>query len=80
MGWMAGLQFLAGPRDFSLLYSTHTSLGAYPASCSVRTRSYFPGAMWPRYEAAYLSPSTAKVKNDEAIPPLPILLNGVVLN
>jgi hypothetical protein len=46
---------------------------------------YVPGAMslevnQPGCEANRSPPSTAKVKNGEAIPPLPICLHGIVLN
>jgi hypothetical protein len=35
MGWMAGVQFLTGAGDFSLLHSVQTDSGAHPFSYSV---------------------------------------------
>jgi hypothetical protein len=32
MSWMAGVQFLAGARDFSLLHSIQTNSGAHTSS------------------------------------------------
>jgi hypothetical protein len=47
MGWMAGVRFPLGTREFSLVHSIQIISGAHPA------------------------PSSAEVKNDGAIPPLP---------
>jgi hypothetical protein len=44
MGWMDGVQFLAGER-FSFLHSIQTGSGAHPASYPIGTRGNFPGAL-----------------------------------
>jgi hypothetical protein len=38
------------------------------------------GVKQPGHEADHSSPSSAEVKNDGAIPPLPICLHGIVMN
>jgi hypothetical protein len=43
MGWMAGVQFLSGRRDFFLLHSIHTRSGAHPASYPAGNGGSFPG-------------------------------------
>jgi hypothetical protein len=72
---MNRVQFPAGGREFSLLHSIHTGCGAHPASHPVGIGGSF---LMP--EGDHSPPSNAKVKNGGAIPPLPIHLNGVVLN
>jgi hypothetical protein len=46
-GWMAGVKFLAGESDVSLLHSVQTSSGAHPAYYSTGT-----GGSLPRGKAA----------------------------
>jgi hypothetical protein len=58
----AGVQFPTGAKDFSLIHSIQTGSWAHPAFCTVGTKDSFL-----RGKAA----SSAKVKNDGAIPPLP---------
>jgi hypothetical protein len=41
-GWTAVVQFLTGPRDFSLLNSVQTDSGAHPASYTTGTEGSFP--------------------------------------
>jgi hypothetical protein len=41
-GWMVGIQFLAGARDFFLLSSGQNSSGAHPASDAMGTKGSFP--------------------------------------
>jgi hypothetical protein len=41
-GWMTGVRFPTGERDFSLLHSVQTGSGAHPASYPMGTGGYFP--------------------------------------
>jgi hypothetical protein len=41
-GWMAGVQFLAGARDFSHLHNVQTSYKANSASYPMETGGWFP--------------------------------------
>jgi hypothetical protein len=41
-GWVAGIRFPTGERDYSLLHSVQTGSGAHPASYPVGTGSSFP--------------------------------------
>jgi hypothetical protein len=71
---MAGVQFLAGGRDYSLLHRVHTGSGAYPTSYLIGTRgggAISLGVKWPRRKFDHSPPYSAKVKNGGAIPPLP---------
>jgi hypothetical protein len=70
MGWTAGVRFPAGARDFSLL-SVQTHSRVHPASYPVGNRGSFPGGKVAGHEADHSPPSSAKVKNGGAIPPLP---------
>jgi hypothetical protein len=53
--WTAGVRFLAGARDFSLLHSVQTGSGAHPASCPMGTKVPFSGSRaagawnWPLF-------------------------------
>jgi hypothetical protein len=71
MGWMAGVRFLEGACDFSLLHSIRTGSGAYPASFPVDAGGSFPGVKAARHEAGHSPPSSAEVRNGGSIPPLP---------
>jgi len=42
MGWMTGVQFLAGAGIFSLCHCVHTGSGAHPASFPMGTSDTFP--------------------------------------
>jgi hypothetical protein len=42
MGWKAGVKFLAGTRDFSVLYSIKTGSKAHPASYPMGTGGSIP--------------------------------------
>jgi hypothetical protein len=61
-----GYDFHQG-QDFSLLYSVQTGSGAHTAS-------------YPEREADHSLPSSADVKNDGAIPPLPHMFLGYNLS
>jgi hypothetical protein len=68
MGWMAGVQFPAEVRAFSLFHSAETGYGAHPASYPMGTRGFFPqGVKKLGHEAHHSLPSTAKVKNGATI-------------
>jgi hypothetical protein len=58
-------------RVFSLLHNIQPGPGAHPASNPLGTWELFPGLTRPGPEADHLSPSSAKINNDGAIPPLP---------
>jgi hypothetical protein len=66
-GWTAGIRFLAGAKDSSLLHSIQTDSGVYLASCLMGARGALCGG-----EADHSPPSGAKVKNGGAVPPLPL--------
>jgi hypothetical protein len=42
-GWTAGVQFLAGARDFSLLHVVQTGSGTHPASSPMGNCGSVPG-------------------------------------
>jgi hypothetical protein len=68
-------------RDFSLLYSIHTSSGVHSASYKMGTmKTIYLGVKRMEHEADYQPPSHEEVKNGGYTPPLPIHLRGVVLN
>jgi hypothetical protein len=74
MGWMARVQFLAGARLFSLLYSIWISSGAHPVLIQ-----WVLGVKQLGCEADHPHPSV-KTKNGGARPPFNIHCNGMVLN
>jgi hypothetical protein len=57
--------------DFSLLQIVHTGSGDYTASCIMVLQKLLPGERRPGPEADNSPLSSAKVKKDGAIPPLP---------
>jgi hypothetical protein len=65
---MAGVQFLTGARDFSLLHCFQVGSGAYPATYAMDTGNSFPGVKRLEREADHSSLSSAEVKKDGAIP------------
>jgi hypothetical protein len=70
MGWMARVQFLAGERHFSLLHSIWNKLVLGALSLKEKLSEH---------EADHSPPSSTKVKNGGAIPPLHIHLHGMVV-
>jgi hypothetical protein len=78
MGWMTQVLISLG-SNFPLYY-VWTGFGAHPASYSMGTGGSFPGVKRLGREADRSPPSSAKVKNGGAIPPLPTCLHGIVLN
>jgi hypothetical protein len=42
-GWMDGVRFPAGARDYSFLHSDQTGSGAHPTSYPMGTRDSFQG-------------------------------------
>jgi hypothetical protein len=58
MGWMAGVKFLAGARDFSRLHSVKTGSGAHPA---FHLGALSRGVKQPGCEADHSPPSSAEV-------------------
>jgi hypothetical protein len=67
-------------KRFSSLHSVQTGSGAYLAFYPVGTGALSQGVKRQGREANYSPPSSAEVKNDGDIPPVPIRLHGVVLN
>jgi hypothetical protein len=65
MGLTAGARFSAGVRDFSLFHIVQTGSGAQ--SYPMRIGALSPGVERPGREADHSHPSSAVVKNDEAI-------------
>jgi hypothetical protein len=60
-GWMAGVRFPAGARDFSILHSVHTGSGAHPASYPMGDLSL--GVKRPGRETNHSYLPDAEVKN-----------------
>jgi hypothetical protein len=67
MGWIARVQFPAGERDISLLYSSQTSSGAIHPPIQWILGAISAGEKQQRCEADHSPPSNAKAKNDGAI-------------
>jgi hypothetical protein len=68
--WVAGVQFPAGVTDFSLFHSVQVGPGAHPASYPMVMRVSLPYLKRPEREADHSPPSSAEVKNGEAVRPL----------
>jgi hypothetical protein len=79
MNWTTGVRFSAREKLF-LLHSVHTGSGTHPASYPIGTGCSSPGVKRPVREPDHSPPASAEVKNDGAIPPLPIRLHGIMLN
>jgi hypothetical protein len=62
---------LPAGQDFSLLHSVETSSGSHPACYPLSTWAFSPGVKRPECESSHSIPSSAKVKNDTTLPPLP---------
>jgi hypothetical protein len=58
-------------KSVSLLHSIQTSSGGHSASQPMATGGSFPEVKQPGFEGDHSTPSSAKVKNGGAIPPLP---------
>jgi hypothetical protein len=67
-------------QNFSPLLIVQTDSGGHVASYPLGTGDSFPRIKWPGHEAGHSPPSSAKVKNDGAIPPFPILPHGLMLS
>jgi hypothetical protein len=70
----AGVQFLAGAKEFSVLI--YTGSGIHPASYPMVTRGSLLGVKQPGHAADHSLPPSAKVKNDGAKPRLPNTVPG----
>jgi hypothetical protein len=77
---MAGVRFLARARDFSLFSGVQTSSEVLPITCPLGFKVSFPRVKQLGNESDHYLPFSSEIKNDVAIPPLPIHLHGVVLN
>jgi hypothetical protein len=69
--WKTEVRFPEGAKDFSIIHSVQTGSEANPASYSMGTKGSVPGVKQSRREADHSPRSTAEVKNEGAIPPLP---------
>jgi hypothetical protein len=58
-----GIRLLAGARNLSLVSNTQSGSGTH--------QNASPGVYRPKREADVSPPTSAEVKNDEVIPPLP---------
>jgi hypothetical protein len=67
-------------QDISLFRSVQTGSEVPAASYLVGTVGDFPRIIRPERETDHSPPSSSEVKNDGTIPPLPIVLHGIVLN
>jgi hypothetical protein len=70
MGWTAGVRFPARIIDFSLPHNIQTGIAAHPVCYKIGTEGSFPRVKRPGREADHSPPSSAEVKNGDAIPPL----------
>jgi hypothetical protein len=70
-GWTAGARFPTGAKDFSLLHSVQAGSGAHPISYTLGTGGTFPGSTAAGVEADHSPSSSAEIKIDGAIDPLP---------
>jgi hypothetical protein len=77
---MAGVQFLAGARYFSLVHRVWTSSGAHPAFYPMSTGTLSPGVKQPGFEVDHSPRSSAEVKKVELYLHSYTHLHGVVLN
>jgi hypothetical protein len=66
-----GLQDRGRAKDFSLLHSVQAGFVTHPASYTTSTLAVFPGVKQQGHEDDHSHPSSAEVKNGEAITPLP---------
>jgi hypothetical protein len=80
MGWTAGVRFMSGARNVSLLHSVQTGFGTDPASYPMGTGALCPGLNWPESEAVHSLPSRAEVKSGAAILQFPRRFHGLMLN
>jgi hypothetical protein len=80
MGWIIGVQFLPGARDFSLLCSIRTDSGAHPAPYPVGTGALLTVVQWQACDADHSLPSSAEVKMVELYLHSPICVHDIVLN
>jgi hypothetical protein len=67
--WTAGDRFLAGARNFSLLHNVHTESGAHSVSYPLSTGTLSLCINRPGRENYHSPPSSAELKNGEAMPP-----------
>jgi hypothetical protein len=70
-GWMTGVRFPTGVRDFSLVRSVLTDTGVHQTFNPMGTGGSLPRVKLPGREADHSPPSSTEVKNGRAIPPLP---------
>jgi hypothetical protein len=62
MDWTAGIRFLTGAGDFSVLHTIQTGPGVHPASYPMGTGGSFPEVKRPRREADHTAPTSAEGK------------------
>jgi hypothetical protein len=75
---MVGVLFPVGARDLSPLHRVKPS--SITQAYRIGTGDSFPEVKQTKRESDYSAPSSAEVKNNEAIHPLAINLHGVALN
>jgi hypothetical protein len=71
MGWMAGVQILAGQETFLYCIMSRLALGPIQPSIQWVLEALSPGIKRPGGEADHSPPSSAEVKNSGAVLPLP---------
>jgi hypothetical protein len=79
-GWTAGVRFSSGLRDCFYSTASRLVMGLTQPPIQWVQRALSPVLKRPGHETDHSPPSSAKVKNDGAIPSLPISLHGMVLN
>jgi hypothetical protein len=77
---MAGVQFLAGARDFSLLHSVQTGSGNHPTSYPMGAGTPSLGVKRPGCEADHYLLPMLRLKMVELYRHSSIYLHGIVLN
>jgi hypothetical protein len=68
--WTVGVRFLEGTTDYFLIHSVQTGSCAHPTSYRMNTRDLSVRVKRLGREADHSPPSSAYVKNGEAIPTL----------
>jgi hypothetical protein len=82
MGWMAGVRFLAGTRDFSLFHSVRLAVGSTQLPIQWVSGALSLGLKQQGHEADHSPPLTvsAEVKNGVAVHALLQMSYGIVFN
>jgi hypothetical protein len=72
------VRFQTEAKDFSLYHNVRTHSGAYPSRAQWLLEAPSPGAKQEKHECDHPSASSAEVKNDWMIPPLPYIYRNTI--